>query len=254
MPAFPCGIKLGMQHRVDLQTAARRNWNKTLRLQGSRMRCIFAHRLVDTPWKRRLRVNLSCVQWLWSLAAEGAGIGECGCIFTIESARHCVFLDSESGPAAVPASVSSSSASSPCTSMTRSPAFSRVFRLQALTPFQTACIMCQHISYILPRCSELTYKNVRMPMRTTVQLILSSLSRPVPCLALPPPPPTIFLMLYHCHGDIAKAAFANPRSPKEANPFRICSIQVNSSSSSSTKIGSRSVVNGFDVNVPTGSM
>ena len=34
MPAFPFEIKLGMQHSVDLQTAARRKWNKTLRLQG----------------------------------------------------------------------------------------------------------------------------------------------------------------------------------------------------------------------------
>lgn len=62
MPAFPFEIKLDMQHRVDLQTAARRKWNKTLRLQGSRKRYIFAHRLVGTPWKRRLRANLSCVQ------------------------------------------------------------------------------------------------------------------------------------------------------------------------------------------------
>src|SRR5277367_4740898 len=94
------------------------------------------------------------------------------------------------------------------------------------------------------------------PTVTSHQLIDSRRSRPVPPLPfLPPPPPRrpVFRRLYHCHGDMANMTLTKPRRPKDANPLRMCSIQVGSSSSRPGITKSNLVENGLVVRVPTGS-
>ncbi len=82
----------------------------------------------------------------------------------------------------------------------------------------------------------LTHKNVPTPIRTTSQLMLASLSLPLPpALPLPAIMPEL-RRFHHCHGERASKTLMKLSSPSDARPFKKCS--VHEASSSSVRIGS----------------
>ena len=79
--------------------------------------------------------------------------------------------------------------------------------------------------------SILTYRKVPIPIKTTSQLILASLSRPLPAVRPLLPISPELLRFHHCQGDKANKTLTKLRRPREARPLMKCSVQVASSSS-----------------------